>query len=177
MERHMAEPEVPIAVDPKSGIWSTDGSPMIYMPRHFFVNYYSAMDEALGRDRHAAMLFAASHKSAVQWMGGEARTHGIRDVDVFRHYLKRMSQRGWGQFTIDSVDLDVPTAQVRVSNSAFGLQLGKTGRRECAMFAGSFAGGLEWAVADTGRAVAVTSEETQCISEGHDHCAFVVRRA
>ena len=59
----MADPQVPIDVDPATGIWTTDGLPMIYMPRHFFVNYYSAMDEALGREKHHAMLFAASHKS------------------------------------------------------------------------------------------------------------------
>ncbi len=173
----MAHPEVPIDVDPATGIWTTDGLPMIYMPRHFFVNYYAAMDQALGRERHAAMLYEASHKSAVQWAAAEAKTHGLRDVAVFRHYLRRLSQRGWGRFTIDSVDLEGPAARVRVDHSVFGLQLGRTGRRECAMFAGSLAGGLEWAADDAGKPAKTVAVEVQCISEGHDHCAFTVRRA
>ena len=173
----MASPEVPIDVDAVTGIWSTDGMPMIYMPRHFFVNYYAAMDAALGREKHQAMLFASSHKSAVQWCAAEARTHGLRDVAVFRHYLNRMSQRGWARLTIEHVDLTLPEARVRVDNSAFGLQLGRTGRTECAMFAGSLAGGLEWASADAGRSVTMTARETQCISQGHAHCAFEVMKA
>ncbi len=170
----MASPEVPIDVDPRTGIWSTDGLPMIYMPRHFFVNYYSAMETALGADRHNALLYAASHKSAHQWAEAESRTHGLRDIAVFRHYLQRLSQRGWGLFTIEDIDLAAPSARVRVDHSAYALQRGKTGRRECAMFAGSLAGCLEWAAADAGKPGQVTARETQCMSEGHDHCLFVV---
>jgi predicted hydrocarbon binding protein len=173
----MAQPQVPIDVDPITGIWSTDGLPMIYMPRHFFVNYYAAMDAALGREKHHEMLFAASHKSAVQWAEAEAKTHGLRDVAVFHHYLHRLSQRGWARFTILSVDLAGPTARVRVDNSVYGLQLGKTGRTECAMFSGSLAGCLEWSAGDAGRPIKMTAAETQCIAQGHDHCAFAVRPA
>ena len=173
----MPNPQVPIDVDPATGIWTTDGLPMIYMPRHFFVNYYSAMDAALGRKEHQAMLFAASHKSAVQWAEAESKTHGLRDVAVFRHYLNRLSQRGWAQFEILSVDLAGPSAKVRVDYSVYGLQLGKTGRTECAMFAGSLAGCLEWAANDAGRPAKMTAIEMQCVAQGHDHCAFEVSRA
>ncbi len=173
----MADPEVPISVDPATGIWSTDGLPMIYLPRHFFVNYYTAMDQALGRTQHQAMLYAASHKSAFEWSVAEAKTHGLRDVAVFRHYLNRLSQRGWGRFTIDAIDLAATTARVRVDHSAFALQLGHTGQCECAMFSGSMAGCIEWAASDAGSPAKVTAEETQCLSRGHDHCAFVVKRA
>ncbi len=173
----MADPHVPINVDPATGIWSTDGLPMLYMPRHFFVNYYAAMDRELGRDRHAAVLYAASHKSAVEWATAEATTHGLKDVAVFRHYLSRLSQRGWGGFTIEAVDVHGPTARVRVDNSAFALQLGKTGHCECSMFSGSLAGCLEWAASDAGVPARVLATETHCVSQGHDHCAFTLQRA
>ena len=177
----MADPQVPIDVDAATGIWTTDGLPMIYMPRHFFVNYYTAMDDALGREKHQAMLFAASHTSAVQWAAAESKTHGLRDLAVFRHYLNRLSQRGWALFTIEDVALGVesvgPSAHVRVDNSVYGLQLGQTGRAECAMFAGSLAGCLEWAAGDAGHPTKMTAHETQCIAQGHDHCAFEVRPA
>lgn len=173
----MADPEVPIHIDAVTGIWTTDGLPMIYLPRHFFVNYYSAMEHALGREKHDALLYAASYKSAYEWSGPEAKTHGLRDIGVFHHYLRRLSQRGWGQFTIDAVDLAQGIATVRVAHSAFALQLGQTGRRECAMFSGSFAGCLEWAASDAGAPVHVVARETQCASEGHSHCTFTVERA
>lgn len=173
----MANPEVPINVDTATGIWSTDGLAMIYMPRHFFVNYYTAMDQALGREKHTALLYVSSHKSAHEWATAEAKTHGLRDVAVFRHYLSRLSQRGWGRCSIEAVDVQVPAARVRVEHSAFALQLGHTGRCECAMFSGSLAGCLEWAAADAGTPANVIAEETQCASQGHDHCTFVVRRA
>lgn len=177
----MAGPQVPIDVDPATGIWTTDGLPMIYMPRHFFVNYYAAMDAALGRAKHQEMLFAASHTSAVQWARAESKTHGLRDLAVFRHYLNRLSQRGWARFTILSADLGAPSdsvaAAVRVDNSVYALQLGQTGHTECAMFAGSLAGCFEWAASDAGHPQAMTAVETQCMAQGHDHCAFEVRRA
>ena len=176
-EQSMTNLEVPISVDPTTGIWSTDGMAMIYMPRHFFVNYYSAMDQALGREKHSALLYASSHKSANEWATAEAKTHGFRHVAVFRHYLSRLSQRGWGRFTIESVDLQGPAARVRVEQSAFALQLGRTGHCECSMFSGSLAGCLEWAAADAGTPATVIAEETQCASQGHDHCTFVVRKA
>ena len=132
----MADPRVPIDVDPSTGIWTTDGLPMIYMPRHFFMNYYCAMDAALGREQHRAMLYAASHKSAVQWAAAEAGTHGLRDVAVFQHYLSRLSQRGWAQLTLLSVELDGPagpSAEVRADHSAFALSSFRTTRSSSAL--------------------------------------------
>lgn len=173
----MASPEVPIEVDAATGIWRTDGLPMIYLPRHFFVNYYVAMEGALGRKAHNSMLYEASYKSAYEWSILEAQTHKLRDIAVFHHYLKRLSQRGWGQFRIAAVDLATGTAHVRVDNSAFALQLGRTGRTECAMFSGSFAGCLAWACEDSCHPANLAARETQCVAQGHDHCAFSVERA
>ena len=173
----MAAPQVPIDVDPTTGIWSTDGLPMIYMPRHFFVNYYSAMERELGHERHAALLYAASHKSAFEWATAEAKTHGLKDIAVFRHYLNRLSQRGWGLFTIDAIDLQGGSASIRVDHSAFALQLGRTGKCECSMFAGSIAGCIDWAARDAGHATTVAVIEERCLSQGHSHCVFTAKRA
>jgi hypothetical protein len=49
----MANPSVPIKIDPDTGIWSTDGLPMIYMPRHFFVNNHLAIEAALSEEVYA----------------------------------------------------------------------------------------------------------------------------
>ncbi len=44
----MAQPQVPIDVDPEMGIWQTDGLPMIYLPRHFLVNMQKGIEAAIG---------------------------------------------------------------------------------------------------------------------------------
>jgi predicted hydrocarbon binding protein len=172
----MASPEVPISVDPATGIWSTDGLPMLYMPRHFFVNYYTMMDEALGPERHAELLYAASHKSAFEWAEAEALTHRLGGLDVFRHYLKRLSQRGWGRFTITEADVPLGVARVRVDNSAFALQLGHRSRPQCSMFSGSLAGCLDWAAGNLGQPLGFKARETQCMSTGQVACLFEVDR-
>ena len=48
-------------------MWSTDGLPMLYVPRHFSVNNHVAVEEALGAERYAAILYEAGYKSAWQW--------------------------------------------------------------------------------------------------------------
>src|SRR5699024_9495803 len=47
---HMAThaPEMPIEVDSETGVWTTDALPMLYVPRHFFVNNHIGIEEALG---------------------------------------------------------------------------------------------------------------------------------
>ena len=71
-------PQVPIDVDEKTGVWTTDALPMLYVPRHFLVNNHEAVEQALGREAYAAILYAAGHKSAYYWCDREARQHGIR---------------------------------------------------------------------------------------------------
>ncbi|HEV7263340.1 MAG TPA: DUF5943 domain-containing protein [Falsiroseomonas sp.] len=44
----MAQQQVSIDVDPDTGIWRTDGLPMIYLPRHFLVNMQKGFEAALG---------------------------------------------------------------------------------------------------------------------------------
>ena len=48
------QPQLPISVDETTGIWTTDGLPMIYVPRHFFVNNHVEAEAAIGRETYAA---------------------------------------------------------------------------------------------------------------------------
>lgn len=172
----MAAPEVPIDVDPQTGVWSTDGLPMLYVPRHFFVNNHMAVEKALGVEAYAQLLYEAGHRSAWYWCEREAETHGLSGIDVFHHYLKRLSQRGWGRFFVEQVDPQTGRAQVRLEHSAFVYQYGPSaGRRVCYMFAGWFPGSLEWVGRNLGREYRLHAEEVQCAGEGvHDHCRFTV---
>jgi len=169
----MAQPEVPIDVDPETGIWRTDGLPMVYLPRHFLVNNHVAVEEALGRDSYRTILQAATEKSALQWCTAEAKTHGLSPEATFRHYFKRLSQRGWGQFSVDR--LDISGGAITLRNSVFTLGA-QTGSRPplCYMFEGFVTGAfrflLESGAAPTG---SVACRESHCAGDkSHDHCRF-----
>jgi hypothetical protein len=167
-------PQVPINVDPATGVWTTDNLPMIYMPRHFFINYHSAMEKALGETSYARALWDVGYKSAWQWCQRESATHKLRGLDVFRHYMQRLSQRGWAQFSVQSIDAATGSASIRLDHSVFVLGAGPdAGRKTCYLFASWFPGSLEWAAHDGGLSWKLECTEVQCASEGtHDHCLF-----
>jgi hypothetical protein len=170
-------PEVLINVDPSTGVWTTDQLPMIYMPRHFFINYHIAMEESLGENDYSRAVWKVGYQSAWQWCERESATHKLRGIDVFRHYMRRLSQRGWGRFSIQSIDEATGSALVRVDHSAFVLGRGtNTGRKTCYVFSSWLPGSLEWAARDMGSSWNLTCSEIQCCSEGmHDHCIFETR--
>jgi len=111
-------PQLPIEVDSETGVWTSDALPMLYVPRHFFVNNHMGIEEVLGADAYAEILYKAGYKSAWHWCEKEAECHGLEGVAVFEHYMKRLSQRGWGLFKIQDIDLDKGTASVKLEHSA-----------------------------------------------------------
>jgi len=166
-------PQVSVEVDAGTGQWSVDGVPMILVPRHFFVNNHVAVEQELGVEKYAEILFAAGHKSAYVWCGMEAKTHGLKGVEVFHHYMKRLSQRGWGQFTVESADPASGRSRVIVRNSVFVKAHEGAPRKTCYMFRGWFPGALEFVAASAGKKLKLASTEIQCAAEGrHAHCIF-----
>lgn len=173
----MASPEVPIDVDPETGIWRTDGLPMLYLPRHFLVNNHKAVEEALGLEPYRAILRAATDKSALHWCRAEAKTHGLAPEATFRHYFKRLSQRGWGRFAVEALDLAKRRGRIGVRNSIFVLEsTGNADRPVCYMFEGFMTGALRFLL-EAGNAAAASDtircRETQCAAVGaHRNCLF-----
>lgn len=173
------QPQVPIDVDPQTGVWSTNGLPMLYVPRHFFVNNHRAVELVMGKPEYSSILYDAGYRSAYFWCDSEARTHQMKGMDVFNHYLMRLSQRGWGQFSVMEANAETGHARIRLDNSAFVLAQGVAGvpqseGKACYMFAGWFAGAMDWVGENCGYQYRTTSDETQCAGEGHDHCIFTV---
>lgn len=161
-------PELPIEVDSETGVWTSDALPMLYVPRHFFVNNHMAVEDALGAEKYAEILYDAGYKSAFHWCEKEAACHGLEGVDVFEHYMLRLSQRGWGKFTTEQIDLDAGTARVRLEHSAFVYQMGKVNRRIEYMFTGWFAGAMDQILGARGSALRTVAEQTQ--SEAEQGC-------
>jgi hypothetical protein len=171
----MASPEVPIDVDPETGIWRTDGLPMVYLPRHFLVNNHIAVEETLGREAYREILQAATEKSAIHWCKAEAKTHGLAPEATFRHYFKRLSQRGWGQFAVDR--LGSRGGDISLRNSVFALESRGASRPVCYMFEGFVTGAfrflLEAEASAGGAPITIRCQESQCAAEGrHEHCRF-----
>ena len=173
------QPQLPIEVEQSTGIWRTDGLPMIYVPRHFFVNNHVEAEAAIGREVYAQSLYKGGYRSAHFWCEQEAATHGLRGLAVYEHYLKRLSQRGWGLFGFEQVDAASGHARIRLEHSVFVLAQGIAGvpvvrEKVCYLFAGWFAGAMDWVGQDTGKTWKTRSEETQCAAQGHRHCVFTV---
>jgi len=169
-------PELPINVDDETGVWTTDALPMLYVPRHFFVNNHIGIEEELGAKKYAEILYKAGYKSAYFWCEKEAKEHGLSGAAVFEHYLNRLCQRGWGIFTIEHLDVEKGEARIRLDHSCFVYQLGKVNRKVDYMFTGWFAGALDQVAESLGYPVRTISEQTQCeAEEGCDFGVFVVR--
>src|ERR1700759_597191 len=134
------KPQLPIEVDEDTGVWSTDGLPMLYVPRHFFTNNHVAIEAARGRERYAQQLYEAGYKSAFYWCAKESVTHGLSGLAVYEHYLKRLSQRGWGLFAFESADPETGHATISLRHSSFVLQQPEASGKLCYMFAGWFSG-------------------------------------
>ena len=172
----MAAPEIPVDVDVATGWWSVDALPMILVPQHFLVNNHKAVEAALGVDAYRALLDPAGHRSAWDWCEHEAAHHGLAPEDTVRHYLTRLSQRGWGRFTVLDLDAAAGRARVRLDHSVFVNQYGRdAGRKVDYMFCGWLEGALEYAGSALGRDGRVRAEEVQCAAEGAQWCEFEVR--
>jgi len=172
----MAGPKVPIDVDPETGIWLTDGLPMVYVPRHFLVNNHMQMEAALGRDALRAELQQSGDRSALFWCQAESRRHGLRAEETVRHYLTRLSQRGWGRFDIVSLDPEAGTAEVTLDHSIFVLQAGRSEHPVCYMFEGFISGAFRHILAERGRRAVPCCDEVDCAAVGnHVQCRFTLR--
>ncbi len=174
----MAKPEITIDVDDSTGRWSVDSLPMILMPQHFFLNNHFAVEAALGAEALAEVLRPAGHRSAFHWCEKEAVYHGLDGVGAFRHYMRRISQRGWGLFDVLDLDLDGATASVRLRHSALlDDERRRSGGRRCSMFASWLEGSLDYAAGAMGRPTRFVAREVYCAAEGrHDHCLFEAAR-
>ncbi|MEW5716880.1 DUF5943 domain-containing protein, partial [Pseudomonas sp. SB113] len=117
-------PSVDINVDEATGIWETDGLPMLYIPRHFMVNVHKEVESALGLSKYRAVLLQAGAKSAYYWCQKQAQKYEMSEVRVFEHYLERLTARGWGQFRLERLDDNLSGAEVSLTNSIYALESG-----------------------------------------------------
>jgi uncharacterized protein DUF5943 len=171
----VGKPAVDIEVDDATGRWYVDGLPMIPVPQHFFLNNHFAVEAELGAERLAAILAPAGRRSAYTWCEHEAGHHKLSGEAVFRHYMQRLSQRGWGRFEVIDLDGRRGRVNVRVRHSVFVTGKPENAQRKlCSMFAPWIAGALEF----ISKKRQIASRESYCAAEGeHDHCLFTASEA
>jgi hypothetical protein len=152
---------------------------MILVPQHFYLNNHYAIEKALGPAEMERLLRPAGYQSAYVWCEKEAAFHGLSGEQVFRHYLKRLSQRGWAQFHVEEISPQRGTADIVVRNSVMIDRAHvQEARKCCYMFAGWFEGAFDYVAKSEGLQLSFKATEVSCAAEGqHDHCRFEVRPA
>lgn len=171
----MGQPQIPLEVDDVTGWWKADALPMILVPQHFFVNNHKAIEAALGVAEYRKLLDAAGHKSAYYWCQQEAAHYGFTPLQTFEHYLRRLSQRGWGMFSIESFDPESGHARIRLDHSSFVNQYKQADHKVDYMFSGWWEGAVEYVGDALGKHYKVHAEEIQCAAEGAEYCLFEVK--
>ena len=173
----MAAPRVDISVDPATGAWTTDGMPMLYVPRHFLMGLVRTVREALGEEAAQRQFYQSCHDAAYRWCEMESRATGLAGIAVFHHYMRRLSERGWGLFDGGGIDPATGTGIVRLSHSSFVADAGQHGKKTCGFCAGWAPGALAWVAASQNLGWRLTGRETRCAAEGFAACDFVVEPA
>lgn len=161
---------VPVEVDHETGKWSVDGLPMVLVPQHLLVNNMDAVEQRLGRDESAQLFRDAGRRSAWHWCAHESARLGLTGAALVRHYLDRLTRRGWGRFEIDALDPARGELSVRVRYSALLPVSGSTRSvdRACYLFEAWFEGALRCASGAPG----IVPVREICCGVNADECLF-----
>lgn len=161
---------VPVEVDHETGRWSVDGLPMVLVPQHLLVNNLDAVEQRVGRDESAQLFRDAGRRSAWHWCAHESARLGLAGPAIVRHYLDRLTRRGWGRFEIDALDPARGELRVRVRHSALLPVPGSVRSVDlaCYLFEAWFEGALQYV---SGESEIVAVREIQC-GINADECLF-----
>ncbi|EGH45586.1 hypothetical protein PSYPI_26104 [Pseudomonas syringae pv. pisi str. 1704B] len=169
-------PQLPIEVDSETGVWTSDALPMLYVPRHFFVNNHRGIEEVLGGRclrRHPLQgglqirLALVRKGGRMPWPGRRCGVRALHEAPVAARL---------GPVKIQDIDIEKGTASVKLEHSCFVYVYGKVGRKVDYMFTGWFAGAMDQILAASGSAVRTVAEQVYGGSEeGHDDGLFVVK--
>ncbi|MDQ2733486.1 MAG: DUF5943 domain-containing protein [Pseudomonadota bacterium] len=170
---------VPVDVDPESGEWSSEGQPMILIPRRFFVFIQMESERRFGLDATQHLYDEATRKGARVWCEQEEKRSGAAGETVFERYLDRVSSRGMGRFEVQRLAVGEGYARVVLKHSIFVSEYGAhAGRNVCYSFAAALAGAIEYLRERAGFGdEPIAAREVGCESNEGEQCAFEVSMA
>lgn len=100
------------------GDLSLNGLPMVLMPRHFFRYILREVNKAVSPEVFRKIYWQAGYDGAVSFCQAFQRSHNCTPREAVQGYLDEMSIRGWGHFSIQSLDPEKGTMEVLLENSA-----------------------------------------------------------
>lgn len=166
----MSAPEVPIEVDEATGVWRSNGLPMILLPRHFMVNIWRELAGGACEES----LREAGRRSAAEWCRKEAERTGEDAPAVVRAYFASLSRRGWGRFEVQALDGRHGVARLHVYHSAFVAD-GRAEPPACGFFAAWLEGAMAWLASAEGRSWLPEAVERHCAAASGDFCELEAR--
>ena len=101
-----------------TGSVSLNGLPMVLMPRHFFRYIMREVHKAVGAETFRKIYWQAGFDGAVSFCEAYQSSHDCSPIEAVQGYLDEMSIRGWGHFSIQSLDPHSGCMEVLLSNSA-----------------------------------------------------------
>ena len=148
---------------------------MILTPRYFIVNLQKEIENAIGIERAADVMYKAAFESAYRYCEESANNLESGGIEIIGKYPESLSMRGWGSFEILRLDEFEDENRIRLRNSAFGEEYGKIGRTVCYCWSGALAGSIQWDLDAKRIPKRVTGNEVTCISKNDKYCEFVIR--
>ena len=168
-----------IEIDGNSGVWSTDGLPMIYAPRHWVIGIHKDVENALGRGTYQKLLYNSSYRAARQWCEQQSKYHNFSGVELLEYYLKVSSLRGLAQFSLMSYDMHAGVVKIELQHCCYVLHHRHvsgnklSANTECYAFTGSFSGALTWIAESEHLNYKFIGVETECAAQtGKDKCVL-----
>jgi hypothetical protein len=105
-----------------TGSLTVNGLPMVLMPRHFFRYIMREVHKAVSPEVFRKIYWQAGFDGAIAFCDSYQKSHGCTPLEAVRGYLDEMSIRGWGHFSIQSVDPQAGTMEVLLRNSSLASE-------------------------------------------------------
>ncbi|MBW1713330.1 MAG: hypothetical protein JRJ59_09320, partial [Deltaproteobacteria bacterium] len=121
--------------DSQGRLW-LDQVLVVIMPRWFFVDIMTEVEELAGAETAAKVYYQAGYKGAVKWCTLQMEA-GLKGREVMAQYLNSATLRGWGRFEIVEFNEEVGRGLFRLFNSAVAEEKGAATEPVCIHLAGS----------------------------------------
>lgn len=100
-----------------TGSLSLNGLPMVLMPRHFFRYIMREVHKAVSAETFRMIYWQAGFDGAVSFCEAYQKSHDCSPIEAVQGYLDEMSIRGWGHFSIQSLDPHAGSMEVMLTDS------------------------------------------------------------
>jgi hypothetical protein len=105
-----------------TGSLTLNGLQMVLMPRHFFRYIMRQVHKTVSTEAFREIYWQAGFDGAVSFCESYQKSHGCSPLEAVQGYLDEMSIRGWGHFSIQSIDPQAGTMEVSLRNSSLAAE-------------------------------------------------------